>query len=133
MIGSRGEGTVKVFNVMGHADQAMVDGSDVRNEDRIGNDGADKASDLDRVRQKGEVYHCQTCSYPCLKPLVSYHPMTWDQGSIIKPRASSLRVTIDHASLPGQPGFWTAFGMACSILPSLWRMLLSGPPTLPFF
>ena len=31
-------------------------------------------------------------------------PMTWDEGCVIKPRASSLRVTIDHASLPGPPG-----------------------------
>ena len=26
--------------------------------------------------------------------------MTWDEGSMIKPRASSLRVTINVASLP---------------------------------
>ena len=31
--------------------------------------------------------------------------MNWDKGSIIQPRASSLRVIVDHASLPGSPGF----------------------------
>ena len=44
MLGARGEGTVKVSEVQGHADQAMVVGRDVRNEDRIGNDGADWAT-----------------------------------------------------------------------------------------
>ena len=31
-------------------------------------------------------------------------PMTWDKGSIINPRASSLRVIVDHASPPRPPG-----------------------------
>ena len=29
--------------------------------------------------------------------------MIWDNGSVIKPRASSLQVIVDHASLPGLP------------------------------
>ena len=44
MLGARGEGTVKVSEVQGHADQAMVVGRNVRNEDGIGNDGADWAT-----------------------------------------------------------------------------------------
>ena len=31
--------------------------------------------------------------------------MIGDTGSILKPRSSSLRVFVDHASLPGPPGF----------------------------
>ena len=53
--------------------------------------------------------------------------MIWDKGGILKPRASSLRVVVDHASLPGPPGFWTAHGVACPSLPSLRRMWLFGP------
>ena len=37
----REEGTVKVSEVTGHADQAMVEVGDVRHEEVIGNDGAD--------------------------------------------------------------------------------------------
>ena len=32
--------------------------------------------------------------------------MVWDQGGIVKPRASSLRIIVDHASLPGPPFFF---------------------------
>ena len=39
--------------------------------------------------------------------------MIWDKGSVLKPRASSLRVIVDHASLPGPPEFldssWCSF------------------------
>ena len=61
------------------------------------------------------------------------YPMTWDLGSIIKPRASSLQVTVDHASLLGPPGFLDTPGAACSIHLLLRRMLLSGLTALPFF
>ena len=53
--------------------------------------------------------------------------IVWDKGSIIKPRASSLRVIVDQASLPGPLGVWTAPGAACPSLLSLRRMLLFGP------
>ena len=52
--------------------------------------------------------------------------MVRDKGGIIKPRASSLRVTVDHASLPGPPGFWTALGVGCPSLLSFRRMWLFG-------
>ena len=48
--------------------------------------------------------------------------MTWDKGSTLKARPSSLQVIVDHASLPGPPGFWTAFGVACPSLLPLKRM-----------
>ena len=50
-----GEGTVKVSKVKGHASQAMVDNGDVRHEDHIGNNGADTAADLGRLRQQDSV------------------------------------------------------------------------------
>ena len=31
--------------------------------------------------------------------------MVWDHGGLFKTRASSLRIIVDHASLPGPPGF----------------------------
>ena len=45
MISLRGEGTMKVSKVTGHATQTMVDKGDARHEDLVGNDGADKAAD----------------------------------------------------------------------------------------
>ena len=117
----------------------MVDGCAVRNEDRIGNDGADTAADLGRLMQKDEVMTARRALirvgshwYPIMLDLLKFmvaisrievnhdghrgtarRPMTWDQGSSIKPRASSLWITIDHASLPGPPGFldssWRSF------------------------
>ena len=157
MLGLRGEGTVKVSKVKGHADQAMVgNGGDARNEDRIGNNGADAAADLGRLRQQDDVITSRRALirvrshwYPVMLDLHKFmvaisrilvihgghgstapHPMTWDHGSSIKPRASSLWVTVDFASLPV---FWTAPGAARSIPLSLKRMLLSGPAALPFF
>ena len=31
--------------------------------------------------------------------------MVWDRGGLVKTRASSLRIVVDYASLPGPPGF----------------------------
>ena len=31
--------------------------------------------------------------------------MVWDKGGIVKTRASSFRLIVDHATLPGPPGF----------------------------
>ena len=42
--------TVKVSKVKGHATRAMVAGGDVRLEDLVGNNGADTAADLGRLR-----------------------------------------------------------------------------------
>ena len=51
----RGEGTVKVSKVKGHATQTMVDNGDARHEDFVGNDGAEKAAYLGRYRQQDGV------------------------------------------------------------------------------
>ena len=55
MLCLRGMDTVKVSKVKGHATQAMVDNGDVRIEDLVGNNGADAAADLGRLRQRDDV------------------------------------------------------------------------------
>ena len=55
MLSLRGFDTVKVSKVKGHATRAMVAGGDVRLEDLVGNNGADAAADLGRLRQHDDV------------------------------------------------------------------------------
>ena len=43
--------------------------------------------------------------------------MICDKGGIIKPRASSLRVTVDHASLPGLAVFLDSSWCCLSLSP----------------
>ena len=130
MLCLRGVDTVKVSKVKGHA-TAMVDSGDVRLEDLIGNDGADTAADLGKFRQQDDVITARLDLlrtrrhwYPIVLELHKFmvaisrvevnhdgdggtapDAMVWDSGGLVKPRASSLRVTVDHATLPGPPGF----------------------------
>ena len=130
MLCLRGVDTVKVSKVKGHAAHAMVDNGDVRLEDLIGNDGADTAADLVRLRQQDDVI---TAGRDLLRTRRHWYPImhtfmvaisrievnhdgyggtaldavVWDSGRLVKPRASSLRVTVDHATLhhpPPPPG-----------------------------
>ena len=55
MTQNKGEGSVEVSEVKGHADQAMVDDGSVRHEDFFYNDGADTTADLGRLRQQDGV------------------------------------------------------------------------------
>ena len=124
-------GTVKVSEVKGHADQFMVDDGSVRQGDLIGNDGADTAADLGRLRQQDGIINARRALIRARRPwypiMINFHKYMvaisrievnhdgyggtapdatiWDNGSILKPRSSSLRVIVDHASLPGPPGF----------------------------
>ena len=59
MLCLRGMDTVQVSKVKGHATQAMVDNGDVRIEDLVGNDGADAAADLGRLRQQDDVINAR--------------------------------------------------------------------------
>ena len=113
--------TVKVSKVKGHADQFTLDDGCVRQDDLIGNDGADTAADPGRLRQQDGVINERRAQarrdwYLFTKYIVAIFrievnhdgyggtapdAMIWDEGSISKPRSSSLRVVIDHASLPG--------------------------------
>ena len=52
--------------------------------------------------------------------------VVWDNGGIVKPRSSSLRVNGDHASLPGPWVFGIALGVLWLLALSLWMMSLGG-------
>ena len=124
----------------------------VDNGNLIGNDGADTAADLCRLRQQDDVI---TAGRALLRTRCHWYPimlelhkfmvavsrievkhdgylrhspdaMVWVKGGIVKPRASSLRVVVDHASLPGPLFFWIALGVLWLFLPSLSMMSLSG-------
>ena len=153
MLCLRGMDTVKVSKVKGHATQAMADSGDVRSEDLVGNKGADAAADLGRSRQQDDVITAQRDLlrvrrhwYPIILDLhklmvaisrveVNHDghggsapdAMVWDRGGLVKPRAS-LRIIVDHATLPGPLGF---FGQHLVYLVSsphaLGKMSLSGP------
>ena len=70
MLCLRGMDTVTVSKVKGHATQAMVDNGDVRIEDLIGNNGADAAADLGRLRQQDDVITARRDLLRVLSPLV---------------------------------------------------------------
>ena len=123
--------TVKVSKVKGHATQAMVDNGDVRLEDLVGNDGADAAADLRRLRQHDDVISARRDLlrvrrnwFPIILDLHKFmvaisrievnhdgsggtapDAMVWDRGGIVKTRATSFRLIVDYATLPGPPGF----------------------------
>ena len=109
----------------------LVVSGDVRIEDLVGNNGADTAADLGRVRQNDDVItarrnllRVRRLWYPIMLDLhrfmvavsrieVNYDgsggtapdAMVWDKGGIVKTRAPSFRLIVDHATLPGPPGF----------------------------
>ena len=127
----RGFDTVKVSKVKGLATRAMVDHGDVRLEDLVGNNVADAAGDFGRLRQHDDVItarrdllRVRRYWYPIMLDLHKFmvaisrievnhdgyggtapDAMVWDRGGIVKPRASSFRLIVDYASLPGPPGF----------------------------
>ena len=131
MLSLRGFDTVQVSKVRGHATRAKVNNGDVRFEDLVGNDGADTAADLGRLRQRDDVITARrdllrvrrywyTIIFDLHRFMVAVSridvnydgfggtapdALVWDQGGIVKTRASSFRLIVDHASLPGPPGF----------------------------
>ena len=131
MLSLRGFDTVKVSKVKGHATRAMVDNGDVRLEDLVGNNGADAAADFGRLRQQDDVITARrdllrvrrswyTIMIDLHKFMVAISrievnhdghggtapdAMVWDKGGIVNPYASSFRLIVDYASLPGPPGF----------------------------
>ena len=131
MLSLRGFDTVKVSKVKGHATRAMVASGDVRLEDLVGNNGADAAADLGRLRQhddvitaRRELLRVRRLWYPIIFDLHRFmvaisrievnhdgfggtapDAMVWDQGSVVKARSPSFRLIVDHATLPGPPNF----------------------------
>ena len=131
MLSLRGSETVKVSTVKGHATHTMVAGGDVRLEDLVGNNGADAAADLGRLRQHDDVitarrdllrvrrfwYHIIFDLHRFMIAIsrievnhdgfggTAPDAMVWDQGGIVKTRSPPFRLIVDHATLPGPPGF----------------------------
>ena len=123
MLSLRGFDTVKVSKVKGHATRAMVDSGDVN--------GADAAADLGRLRQQDAVITARrdllrvrrfwyTIILDLHKFMVAISrievnhdgfggtapdAMVWDKGGVVDTRAPSFRLIVDHATLPGPPGF----------------------------
>ena len=132
MLSLRGFSTVKVSKVKGHATPAMVASGDVRVEDLVGNNGADAAADFGRLRQNDEVIaarrdllRVRRFWYPIMHDLHKFmvaisrielnhdvfggtapDAMVWDMGGVVKTRTPSFRLIVDHATLPGPPGFF---------------------------
>ena len=143
MLCLRMPGTVKVSKVKGHATPAMVASGDVRVEDLIGNDGADAAADLGRLRQNDEVIaarrnllRVRRLWYPIMLDLHRFmvaisrievnhdgsggtapDAMVWDKGGTLKTRTAPSRLIIDCASLPGPPDFLDSSWVALDPLP----------------
>ena len=133
MLCVRGFDTVQVSKVKGHATRtrAMVDNGYVRLEYLVGNNGADAAADLGRLRQQEDVItarrdllRVRRFWYPIIFDLHKFmvaisrievnhdgfggtapDAMVWDKGGIVKTRAPSFRLIVDHATLPGPPAF----------------------------
>ena len=143
MLCLRGFDTVKVSKVKGHATRAMVDSGDVRLDDLVGNNGADAAVDLGRLRQQDEVItarrdllRVRPFWYPIIFDLHKFmvavsrievnhegfggtapDAMVWDKGGVVKTRAPSFRLIVDHATLPGHPGFLSSTWCTLNPLP----------------
>ena len=135
--------TVKVSKVKGHATPAMVASGDVRVEDLIGNNGADAAADLGRLRQNDEVntarrnlLRVRSSWYPIMLDLHRFmvsisrievnhdgsggtapDAMVWDKGGILKARVPPSRLIVDYAFLPGPPGFLDSAWVVLDPLP----------------
>ena len=143
MLKLRGFDTVKVSKVKGHATRAMVASGDVRLEDLVGNNGADAAADLGRLRHHDDVLtarrdllRVRRLWYPIMLDLHMFmvaisrvevnhdgfvgtapDAMVWDKGGIVKTRAPSFRLVIDHATLLGPPNFLSSTWCALESLP----------------
>ena len=75
MLCLRRSDTVKVSKVKGHAAPAMVASGDVRVEDLVGNNGADAAAHLGRLRQNDEII---TARRNLLRVRRSWYPIMLD-------------------------------------------------------
>ena len=141
MLSLRGFDTIKVSKVKGHATRATVDSGDVRFEDLVGNNGADAAADLGRLRQHDDVItarrdllRVRRLWYPIILDLHIFmvaisrievnhdgfggtapDAMVWDKGGVVKTRTPSFRLIVDHATLLGPPGFLSS--TCCTLYP----------------
>ena len=131
----------------------MVDSGDVRLEDLVGNNGADAAADLGRLRQQDDVItarrdllRVRRIWYPIVLDLHKFmvaisrievnhdgfggtapDPMVWDKGGIVKTRAPSFRLIVDHATLPGPSDFLSSTWCTLYPLPITQDDVAVGP------
>ena len=132
--------TVRISNVKGQADEAMVRAGAVRDLDRLGNHGADEAADFGRKRVPWWVIDARlnfsgVCSR--WRPIVlalhrffiaisravvnhdggagtSNDPLVWSAGSFPKKRRVAVR---DRAFLPRPPDLWVGSSVAVEVWP----------------
>ena len=90
MLSLRGFDSVKVSKVKGHATRVMVDSGDVRLEDLVGNNGADAASDLGRLRQQDEVI---TARRDLLRVRRFWYPIIFDLHKFM---VAISRIEVNH-------------------------------------
>ena len=157
MLRRRGLDTVRISKVKGHADDGMVLHGQVRREDKLGNDAADKAADFGRRRVSLAVIDARrnfsgVCSrwYPVILDLHRFfiaishavvnhddlggtapHPLVWSAGAPRKRRRLVFAVR-DRAFLPGPPGFGVLSGIIFLLLLFLVQMLIFGLILLVF-
>ena len=133
----RGFHKVQVSEVKDHATRAMVDNGDVRLDDLVGNNGADAAADLGRLRQhRRNLLRVRRLWYPIMLDLhrfmvaisrievdhdgfggTALDAMVWDKGGVAKTRAPSFRLIVDSATLPGPPNFLSSTWCTLDPLP----------------
>ena len=127
MICTRGQETVRVTKVKGHAEDVDVQHGQVRLIDQRGNAEADTAADLGRRHQsemlidaRRRLLLARSHWYPIMLDVHRFmlavarvsvnhdgkggtapDPLVWDQGSMPKVRKLVIRVNVDLASLPG--------------------------------
>ena len=155
----RGFDTVQVSKVKGLATRAMVDSGHVRLEDLVGNNGADAAADLGRLRQQDDVItarrdllRVRRFWYPIILDLRRFmvaisrievnhdgfggtapDAMIWDKGGIVKTRAPSFCLIVDHATLPGPPEFLSSTWCSLFPLPNTQDDVALWPYTVDIF
>ena len=143
MLHLRGLDTVRVTEVEGHADEGMVLDGRVREQDRVGNNAADKAADFGRRRVGNAVIDARrnlsgVCGrwYPVILDLHRFFiaisravvnhdgrdglapdPMVWSAGALTK-RRQLVHAVRDRAFLPES---------------SVLMILLIGPKRLVFW
>ena len=61
----RGLGSVRIYKVKGHADEAMVRTGTVRGRDKLGNDGADETAEFGRRRVPWWVIDARQVAFSC--------------------------------------------------------------------
>ena len=115
MLSLCGFDTVKVSKVKGHATRSMVDSGDVRLEDLVGNNGADAAADLGRLRQQDAVI---TARRDLLRVRRFWCPIILDLHKFI---GAISRIEVNHDGFGGtalDAMFWDKGGVVKTRAPS---------------